>query len=128
MKLASSIFSYILENPRCTPEHFKEHSLISPDVTVYCMSSTCSRMGFVCKGKNKPIPASTEYADCNCDSEKCELDLKSKITCDQKPDKIHDNLSSLFRMRAPPKPEYSCEKPADPFVRIENCTKKDSKV
>jgi len=128
MKIASSIFTYILENPRCTPELFKEHSLISQDVSVYCMSSTCSRMGFVCKGKNKPIQASVKYADCHCNSEKCELDLKTTTSCVQKSSKTRDNLSSLFRARAQVKPDYACEKPSDPFLRIENCTKKNSKV
>merc|ERR1712141_85833 len=83
MKLSSSLFSFILENPRCTLKVVEDNGRINRDVSVFCMSSTCSRIGFACQDKLRS--ASVEYADCNCTADKCELDLKSEVSCELAP-------------------------------------------
>ena len=58
----------------------------------------------------------------------CWIEDLNRNPCDRKPNKEKDSISNLFRtVRKPPKPEYSCEKPLDPYVKIFNCAKKESK-
>ena len=114
--------------PTCWIEDLNRNPFIGPDVTTFCKSTTCSQVAFVCRGKNHLRLANIESANCICTEDKCDLDLTSHVSCDRKTEKERNNISQLFRSaRKPPKPEYACDKPLDPNVKIENCRKKESK-